>query len=113
MSISFPYTNDLATHFIQIDFYSKYDNYIMNDIKCMIYNNSAFCSSIFDIWLSTFANRIRLFLLHSARSPCVSISSFKGVLWHTFADHAFFFPCATFFTSFYGMFQVKNTNSNK
>ena len=91
----------------------NYGNYIMNDIKCMIHDNSAFCSSIFDIWLSIFANRIRLFLLHSARSPCVSISSFKGILWHTCADHAFSLPCATFFTSFYGMFQVKQTNSNK
>ena len=38
---------------------------------------------------------------------------FKGILWHTFADHAFFLPCATFFTSFYGIFQVKYTNSNE
>ena len=86
---------------------------IAESIKCKICNNSAYCLSIFDIWLSTFANRVHLILFHNARSPCVSISSFKGILWHTCADHAFSLPCATFFTSFYGMFQVKQTNSNK
>ena len=103
----------LYTFLSSIFLYSVYGNYIMNDIKCKICNNSAYCLSIFDIWLSTFANRVHLILFHNARSPCVSISSFKGILWHTCADHAFSLPCATFFTSFYGMFQVKQTNSNK